>query len=241
MIDRSNDEPDVGEHLRGIVMKREVCAPAKRDGDQRQLAAADRRILHTGHRDTENRSDCAEVDLTGGFGGGIPYGAVKGRTIGGGWHLDELESGHQRVSRLEFHNDLAIERSLRGCDVVSLRVEEDAPYAVDRATVHQNKTGQPVKFEMTEQTREAIRNYISVAKNKPGGFLFGGRRGRGRTDPGVFGTHSLRRRRATLIYRRTGNLRAVQLRLGHKKIESTVRYLGIEVDDALAIAERVNV
>jgi integrase len=60
-------------------------------------------------------------------------------------------------------------------------------------------------------------------------------------DPSSFGTHSLRRTKATLIYRRTGNLRAVQLLLGHTKIESTVRYLGIEVDDALAIAEQVDV
>ena len=60
-------------------------------------------------------------------------------------------------------------------------------------------------------------------------------------DARLFGTHSLRRTKATLIYRRTGNLRAVQLLLGHKKIESTVRYLGIEVDDALAIAEQVDV
>ena len=60
-------------------------------------------------------------------------------------------------------------------------------------------------------------------------------------DPNLFGTHSLRRTKATLIYRRTGNLRAVQLLLGHTKIESTVRYLGIEVDDALAIAEQVDV
>jgi integrase len=60
-------------------------------------------------------------------------------------------------------------------------------------------------------------------------------------DPHIFGTHSLRRTKATLIYRRTGNLRAVQLLLGHSKLESTVRYLGIEVDDALAIAEQVEV
>src|SRR6516165_7599212 len=60
-------------------------------------------------------------------------------------------------------------------------------------------------------------------------------------DPSLFGTHSLRRTKATLISRRTGNLRAVQLLLGHKKIESTVRYLGIEVDDALAIAEQIDV
>jgi integrase len=60
-------------------------------------------------------------------------------------------------------------------------------------------------------------------------------------DSKLFGTHSLRRTKATLIYRRTGNLRAVQLLLGHTKIESTVRYLGIEVDDAIAIAEQVDV
>jgi len=57
----------------------------------------------------------------------------------------------------------------------------------------------------------------------------------------LIGTHSLRRTKATLIYRRTGNLRAVQLLLGHTKIESTVRYLGIGVDDAPAIAEQIDV
>jgi integrase len=107
---------------------------------------------------------------------------------------------------------------------------------------------------------EAVDSYIGAANKKPGELLFGGRRGRDRPittrqyarlvcqwiasiglDPSFFWTHSLRRTKATLIYRRTGNLRAVQLLLGHKKIESTVRYLGIEVDDALAIAEQVDV
>jgi integrase len=60
-------------------------------------------------------------------------------------------------------------------------------------------------------------------------------------DPHLFGTHSLRRTKASLIYRRTGNPRAVQILLGHAKIESTVRHLGIEVDDALAIAEQIDV
>ncbi len=158
--------------------------------------------------------------------------------------------------------NLAIDSKLRGCDVVALKVEDVAPngYSVDRATVRQKKTGQPVRFELTEQTRQAIDDYLRVAGKKPGEFLFGGRRGHGRCmttrqyarlvsewissiglDPSLFGTHSLRRTKATLIYRRTGNLRAVQLLLGHTKIESTVRYLGIEVDDALAIAEQVDV
>ena len=146
--------------------------------------------------------------------------------------------------------------------VVSLKVEDVAPsgYTLDRAKVRQKKTGQPVRFEMTEQTRQSVEDDIRAAHKKPGEFLFIGRHGPGQSmttrqyarlvsgwvgsiglDPKLFGTHSLRRTKAALIYRRTGNLRAVQLLLGHTKIESTVRYLGIEVDDALAIAEQVDV
>src|ERR1700745_1940895 len=124
---------------------------------------------------------------------------------------------------------LAIDSKLRGCDVVALRVEDVAPngYAIARATVRQKKTGRPVRFELTEQTRQAVDAYLKVAGKKPGEFLFTSRRrpGEGMTtrqharlvsewiagvglDPHVFGTHSLRRTKATLIYRRTGNLRA---------------------------------
>ncbi len=158
--------------------------------------------------------------------------------------------------------NLAIDSKLRGCDVVNLAVEDVAPQgvAVDRATVRQRKTGRPVRFELTEQTREAVDEYLRATGKKPGEFLFPGRGDRNRClttrqyarlvsnwvasiglNPSFYGTHSLRRTKATLIYRRTGNLRAVQLLLGHTKIESTVRYLGIEVDDALAIAEQVDV
>jgi integrase len=158
--------------------------------------------------------------------------------------------------------NLAIDSKLRGCDVVGLKVEDIAPQglAMDRATVRQRNTGHPVRFELTEQTREAVDDYIRYAGKKPGEFLFGSQRYQDRCmttrqyarlvsgwiagiglDSSFFGTHSLRRTKATLIYRRTGNLRAVQLLLGHTKIESTVRYLGIEVDDALAIAEQVEV
>jgi integrase len=157
--------------------------------------------------------------------------------------------------------NLAIDSKLRGCDVVALKVDDIAPngYAIDRATVRQRKTGRPVKFELTDQTRQAIDDYLRDVSKKPGEFLFTSRRiGQCMTtrqyarlvsewtvsiglDPRLYGTHSLRRTKATQIYRRTGNLRAVQLLLGHTKIESTVRYLGIEVDDALAIAEQVDV
>jgi integrase len=156
--------------------------------------------------------------------------------------------------------NLAIDSKLRGCDVVALKVEDVAPtgYTIERATVR--KTGRPVKFELTEQTRQAIEDYLRASGKKVGEFLFTSRRHRSRCittrqyarlvsewigsiglDPTLFGTHSLRRTKATLIYRRTGNLRAVQLLLGHTKIESTVRYLGVEVDDALAIAEQIDV
>ena len=166
-----------------------------------------------------------------------------------------------RIRDLALFN-LAIDSKLRGCDVVAVKVEDVAPngYTMDRATVRQKKTGRPVKFELADQTRQAIDDYLKAAAKKPGEFLFAGRRGSGHCmttrqyarllsewiasiglDPKLFGTHSLRRTKATLIYRRTGNLRAVQLLLGHTKIESTVRYLGIEVDDALAIAEQVDV
>jgi integrase len=133
--------------------------------------------------------------------------------------------------------NLAIDSKLRGCDVVALRVEDVAPngYAVDRATVRQRKTGRPVKFELTDQTRQAVDDFLKEAGKRPGDYLFTGRRGRNRAmttrqyarlladwvasiglDPRVFGTHSLRRTKATLIYRRTGNLRAVQLFRPHQ-------------------------
>jgi len=158
--------------------------------------------------------------------------------------------------------NLAIDSKLRGCDLVSLRVDDVAPrgYAIDRATVRQKKTGRPVKFELTEQTREAVDAHIKEGRRSLGQCLFPGRgepdkhlftRQYARLlgdwleaiglDASIYGTHSLRRTKATMIYKRTGNLRAVQLFLGHTKIESTVRYLGVEVDDALEIAEQVDV
>ena len=176
------------------------------------------------------------------------------------WAIRTLLQMEKQTRDLALFN-LAIDSKLRGCDVVAVKVDDVAPngYAIDRATVRQRKTGRPVRFELTEQTRQAIDDYIRLVGKKSGEFLFTGRRsGQGMTtrqyarllsdwltgvglDPRVYGTHSLRRTKATLIYRRTGNLRAVQLLLGHTKIESTVRYLGIEVDDAIAIAEQVDV
>ena len=148
------------------------------------------------------------------------------------------------------------------CDVVALRVADVAPhgYAVDRATIRQKKTNRPVKFELSELTRSSIDEHLKYRIYKRSPFLFyGNSEGKRQLStrqyarlvklwvemvglsPKLFGTHSLRRTKAAIIYRKTGNLRAVQLLLGHTKIESTVRYLGIEVDDALEIAEKVEI
>jgi integrase len=129
-----------------------------------------------------------------------------------------------------------------------------------RAIVMQQKTQRPVQFEITEQTRETLAAWIRTRGLKQGDFLFlsqlrasphlstrqYARVVRGWVteiglDAAAYGTHTLRRTKASLIYRRTKNLRAVQLLLGHSKLESTVRYLGIEVDDALEMAEQTEV
>ena len=129
-----------------------------------------------------------------------------------------------------------------------------------RAIVMQHKTKRPVQFEITAVTREALQAWIKQAALKSDDFLFPSRlhdsphlgtRQYARIlghwvdelglDRSEYGTHSMRRTKATLIYRRTKNLRAVQLLLGHAKLVSTVRYLGIEVDDALEISEQTEI
>jgi integrase len=126
--------------------------------------------------------------------------------------------------------------------------------------VMQHKTQMPVQFEVTELTRDTVRSWINIAGLKSEDYLFPSRllnrphlstRQYARIvhqwvcaiglDPSSYGSHSMRRTKATLIYRRTKNIRAVQLLLGHTKLENTVRYLGIEVDDALEIAEQTEI
>lgn len=158
--------------------------------------------------------------------------------------------------------NLAIDSKLRGCDLVSLRVKDvsQGRSIFHRAIVMQRKTGRPVQFEITDQTRHSLLAWIDRRKLFDSNYLFPSRvsesphlstRQYARIvtrwvesiglDATAYGTHSMRRTKATLIYRRTKNLRAVQLLLGHTKPESTVRYLGIEVDDALEIAEQTEV
>lgn len=158
--------------------------------------------------------------------------------------------------------NLAIDSKLRACDLVKLRVRdiEQGEHVAPRAIVMQQKTQRPVQFAITEQTRESLVTWIRYKQLRADDFIFSSRihaslhlstRQYARIvdawvtaiglDPTAYGTHTMRRTKASLIYRRTKNLRAVQLLLGHTKLESTVRCLGIEVDDALEMAEQTEV
>jgi len=166
-----------------------------------------------------------------------------------------------RVRELALFN-LGIDSKLRACDLVALKVRDvtHGDQMATRAIVLQSKTKRPVQFEITAVTRNALLEWIKLAGLKSDDFLFPSRlhasthlgtRQYARIlghwvdelglDRSEYGTHSMRRTKATLIYRKTKNLRAVQLLLGHSKLESTVRYLGIEVDDALEIAEQTEI
>jgi integrase len=163
-----------------------------------------------------------------------------------------------RIRDLAMFN-VAIDSKLRGCDLVRLRVGDvglgDSIRL--RTAIVQQKTGRPVPFELTEPTREALASWLGQRGAHSNDWLFPSRsrlgdhlttRQYGRLlddwialiglDPASYGTHSLRRTKVALLYKRTGNLRACQLLLGHSKLESTVRYLGIEVDDALVLSEQ---
>jgi integrase len=158
--------------------------------------------------------------------------------------------------------DLGLDSKLRACDLVKLRVRDicHGDRISLRAMVMQQKTGRPVQFEITPPTREAVDEWIKEATLKSDDYLFpsrlhecphiGTRQYASIVDAWVkeigldssdYGTHSMRRTKASLIYRRTKNIRAVQLLLGHSKLESTVRYLGIEVEDALEMAEQTEI
>ena len=167
----------------------------------------------------------------------------------------------ERLRELAMFN-LAIDSKLRSCDLVKLRVRDvcHGDRVATRAIVMQQKTQRPVQFEITEQTRDSVVTWIRQAGLRSEDYLFPSRlhtsphistrqyarvvRGWIRQiglDASAYGTHTMRRTKASLIYKRTKNLRVVQLLLGHSKLESTVRYLGIEVDDALEMAEQTEV
>ena len=195
-----------------------------------------------------------------------PSSGHKGRLIGQKPPLKPREVWAIRV-RLQIDGkrrdlalfNLAIDSKLRSCDLVALRVSDivTGGSVRERAVIIQQKTGRPVQFELTEPTRDAITVWITRRPLDKKGYLFPSRLHRRPhlstrqyarivnqwvasigLDPHKYGTHSLRRTQAAQIYKTTGNLRAVQLLLGHTKLESTIRYLGVEIEDALQISER---
>ena len=176
------------------------------------------------------------------------------------WAIRQQLKTGRRVRDLALF-DCGIDAKLRGCDLVKLRVSDVAPGGSprQRATVIQQKTGRPVPFEITDSTREALAGWLALRGRRDDDWLFPSRSRPGQhistrqyarlvdrwvamvdLEPRAYGTHSLRRTKVALVYKKTGNLRACQLLLGHRKLESTVRYLGIEVDDALALSEQVD-
>lgn len=158
--------------------------------------------------------------------------------------------------------NLAIDSKLRSCDLVNIKVRDIAhcKQISKRAIVMQQKTHEPVQFEITKHTRKALTDLIESKKLLSEDYLFQSVFCKAKhistrqyarilnkwvtsigLNPHEYGTHSLRRSKVSLIYKRTKNLRAIQLLLGHKNLESTVQYLGIEVDDALEMAENTDI
>ena len=176
------------------------------------------------------------------------------------FYLDE----HRRLrDRALF--DLAIDSKLRGCDLVKIKIGDimGGGEIRNRATVVQQKTNRPVQFEIMTEARKSLETWLQRRGGTIFNFVFPSRvdyfghlstRQYARivdewvTTIGLnkceYGTHSLRRTKASLIYKATGNLRAVQILMGHTNIENTentVRYLGVDVDDALTLSQRTDI
>ena len=193
----------------------------------------------------------------------------KGRIVGQKRPLLPHHEWAIRV-RLEIENNIrdlalfntAIGSELRGCDLVRLKVADvyAAGAVKERASVLQSKAAMPVKFEFTNGTGKSIETWVDDELMIGSEYMWPGRfhdrlhistRQYARLvrcwvksiglEPSAYGTHSMRRTKVAQIYRQTGNLRAVQLLLGHTKMDSTVRYLGVELEDALAISESVDI
>ncbi len=158
--------------------------------------------------------------------------------------------------------DLAIDSKLRGCDLVQLQIGDlvSGPNIRKRAAITQQKTGRPVQFEIASDARGSLFAWLERRGGSVANYVFPSRVDHTRhlstrqyarlVDEWVeaiglrmeeYGTHSLRRTKASIIYKATGNLRAIQILLGHSKIENTVRYLGVDIEDALALAEKTEI
>ena len=170
----------------------------------------------------------------------------------------EITNSHRGLALF----NLAIDSKLRGCDLVKLKVVDvfTVGEVKERASVVQSKTQKPVRFEITIGTRKSLLRWMDEPLMIGSEFLWPGRLHERlhisthqyarlvrewvksiNLEPSAYGTHSMRRTKVSQIYKKTGNLRAVQLLLGHTKMDSTVRYLGVELDDALVISEAVEI
>lgn len=177
------------------------------------------------------------------------------------WAIRQQLRTQRRARDLAMFN-CALDSKLRGCDLVKLTVSDITPRGsvLTRASVMQQKTRWPVPFELTEPARDALSTWLAERGERADDWLFPSRSRVGMPmgtrqyarlvqrwvelidlPAEAYGTHSLRRTKVALIYKKTGNLRACQLLLGHRNLESTVRYLGIEVDDALEISEQIDI
>jgi site-specific recombinase XerC len=177
------------------------------------------------------------------------------------WAIRCFLDEHSRIrDRALF--DLAIDSKLHGCDLVNLKIGDvmSAGMTRNRATIIQRKTGRPVQFETMTEARRSLEAWLARRGGCILDFVFPSRvneRGHLSTrqyarivdewvstiglDKREIGTHSMRRTKASIIYKSTGNLRAVQILLGHSNIQNTVRYLGVDVDDALTLSERTDI
>lgn len=192
---------------------------------------------------------------------GKRVGPKRPFTSGHVWETRQYLKLKGRIRDLALFN-LGIDSKLRACDILDIQVSDvsSGSAVFQQATILQKKTAVPVTFEITDATRASVLAWIEAGKLSPDDFLWRSRNGNSRhlsmsqysrivkqfakvvgADPAAFATHSIRRTKVTLIYRKTQNLRACQLLLGHKKIENTVRYLGLELDDALRISRDIDI
>jgi integrase len=177
--------------------------------------------------------------------------------LGNPLYLDE----HRRLrDRALF--DLAIDSKLRGCDIVKMKIGDIVAGGAirNRATAMQQKTKRPVQFELMTEARRTLLTWLNRRGGAMESFIFPSRvnyighlstrqyarlvdewAGAVGLDVCEYGTHSMRRTRASFIYKATGNLRAIQILLGHSNIENTVRYLRVDIDDAITLAEHTEI
>jgi integrase len=221
------------------------------------------RLGHDGHG--EKAMGTSEFDPIAGerrpWNGGRKVGAKRALKPRQVWAIRFFLDQHRRLRHRALF-DLAIDSKLRGCDVVKMRIGDIVlgGHVRTRAIVVQAKTGRPVQFELMADARASLLAWLERRGGSLADYVFPSRTDHARllstrqyarlvaewvNSIGLrreeYGTHSLRRTKASIIYKASGNLRAVQILLGHAKIENTVRYLGVDVEDALTLSEGIEV